>query len=133
MCEHGHAVSIEVTGALVCRWCSDCHTTWWEDAGTRVPLQEALVILRRAMHELEKPRTIAGLVPDKELLTATEVAKAFAVTPRTIANWVAAGSLQAAFITPGGRYRFRRADVLALTSRQAAGAERPEPPGPGPQ
>ena len=47
------------------------------------------------------------------LLTTAEVAVIFGVKPDTIRNWVDKSKLWVAK-TPGGQYRFRDFDVLAL-------------------
>ena len=47
------------------------------------------------------------------LLTPAEVASMFRVDPKTVTRWALAGQID--FIrTPGGQYRFREADILAL-------------------
>ena len=46
-------------------------------------------------------------------LTVAEVADLFAVDPRTVKRW-AEGGLIPYFRTPGGHWRFDRADVLQL-------------------
>ena len=62
------------------------------------------------------------------LLLAREVSKVFAVSPRTVVNWVNSGIL-AATRTAGGHLRFRRVDVAALFERRegegAGGPDRP--------
>jgi excisionase family DNA binding protein len=50
---------------------------------------------------------------DEPLLTSAEVAKRLAVTPRAVTMWVQQGKLVPAIVTPGGRYRFRWAEVEA--------------------
>jgi excisionase family DNA binding protein len=50
-------------------------------------------------------------------LTRGEVAALFGVTPRTVILWARAGKLPS-FRTPGGTFRFRRADVVALVDTQ---------------
>lgn len=52
--------------------------------------------------------------PDSHLMTAAEVAKAFAVDARTVARWDKDGKLKAAFRTVGGHRRYRRADIEAI-------------------
>ena len=47
------------------------------------------------------------------LLTTGEVAAAFRRSQRTVRDWAATGLLPC-HRTPGGRYRYRRADVDAL-------------------
>lgn len=47
-----------------------------------------------------------------DLLTATEVAKAFRVDPSTVIRWAQDGTIPA--IRVGGVWRFRRADVEQL-------------------
>ncbi len=56
--------------------------------------------------------------PD-ELLTSAEAAKAGHVSKITIHRAVKAGKLKA-LRTPGGHFRFRRADVEALLSAEAS-------------
>lgn len=58
------------------------------------------------------------------LLTTSEVAQTFGVDPSTVRRWVMLGKLAPALVTPGGQYRFRRAD-LQIPS--------PEPPEPSEQ
>jgi len=45
------------------------------------------------------------------LLTTSEVAKALNVDSSTVRRWVAQGKLTPALVTPGGQYRFRKADL----------------------
>ena len=52
-------------------------------------------------------------------LTTGEAAAYLSVHPDTLKRWVKAGKCEA-FKTPGGSYRFRRADLDALTQVQAA-------------
>lgn len=52
-------------------------------------------------------------VIDEPPLTSGAVAKIFGVTPETVTNWADEGKLPS-FRTPGGHYRFRRADVDAF-------------------
>lgn len=60
---------------------------------------------------------------DEQLLTSAEVAKRLRVSPRTIARWVKEGRISAAYVTPGGLYRFRWDDV-----RQELGLRKPNDP-----
>ena len=46
-------------------------------------------------------------------LSTSEVADMLASTPQTVKRWVREGKL-AAFVTPGGWYRFRQTDVDAF-------------------
>jgi excisionase family DNA binding protein len=50
-------------------------------------------------------------IEDPDLMTASEVAKLFRVTHQTVIDWVNKDKLDA-IITPGGRYRFRRNEVM---------------------
>ena len=52
-------------------------------------------------------------LPRDEFMTTTEVATAFRVGPNTVLRWAKAGTLDFRR-TPGGHYRYRRADVLAF-------------------
>jgi excisionase family DNA binding protein len=63
------------------------------------------------------------------LLLAREVSKVFAVSTRTVANWVNSGMLPATR-TAGGHLRFRRGDVAALYERRetGVGARAPDRP-----
>jgi len=56
---------------------------------------------------------------DDDLLTSSEVAALFRVAPKTVGRWVSAGVLPA-MRTPGGRYRFRVADIRAAMRRSPA-------------
>lgn len=47
------------------------------------------------------------------LMSAQEVATVFAVPRSTVSRWAKAGKLPS-FKTPGGRYRFERAEVEKL-------------------
>jgi excisionase family DNA binding protein len=48
---------------------------------------------------------------DEELITSGELAKRLGVTVRAIGKWAASGQITPAVTTPGGRYRWRWADV----------------------
>lgn len=47
------------------------------------------------------------------LMTASEVAEAFRVDPKTVTRWAKAGRLSW-IKTPGGHHRFRETEVRAL-------------------
>jgi excisionase family DNA binding protein len=47
---------------------------------------------------------------DTDLLSTSEAARMFAVTPSTIRRWAHSGRLSH-MLTPSGRLRFRRADL----------------------
>ena len=51
--------------------------------------------------------------PGARYLTRSEVSAMFRVNPKTLAAWVRAGKLSG-IKTPGGQWRFREAEVLAL-------------------
>jgi excisionase family DNA binding protein len=56
-------------------------------------------------------------MPDQgqeRLITTAEVARLAGVNVRTVRRWCEAGHLVPAARTPGGRRRYRRADVVAL-------------------
>jgi excisionase family DNA binding protein len=53
------------------------------------------------------PQTDQG---DRQILTPAEVAELFAVGPRTVSRWARLGWIEC-ITTPGGRRRFRRAEV----------------------
>lgn len=54
-----------------------------------------------------------------DILTARQVGDMFAVHPATVKAWAESGKLPG-FRTPGGHWRFRRADVDALLTAGAA-------------
>jgi excisionase family DNA binding protein len=49
----------------------------------------------------------------QDIMTTEEVADAFGVDPKTVTRWVARGRIHSVK-TPGGRHRFRRADIDRL-------------------
>lgn len=56
-----------------------------------------------------------------DVLTSREAATLLGVaSPNTVKNWLEAGHLPGAFRTPGGHWRFRREDVVALRARMDA-------------
>jgi len=55
--------------------------------------------------------------PETPLMTPQEVADLFRVDLRTVQNWAADGTLDSVR-TPGGRIRFRRAQVAEFLTRQ---------------
>lgn len=57
--------------------------------------------------------------PDPELLTTTQVAGVFSVSNATIKRWATTQQLPY-ILTPGGHYRFRRADVERLLEAASA-------------
>lgn len=58
------------------------------------------------------------------LLTTSQVAKMLAVDPASVRRWATEGKLVPAVLTPGGHYRFRRADVERILSPADARTER---------
>ena len=62
------------------------------------------------------------LAPERQLLTAPEVAEFFRVSERTVRAWTAAGTLRAVRI--GGRVRYRRATLEKLLEALETPAER---------
>lgn len=63
---------------------------------------------------------------DDEVMTTTEVAKAYSVTPVTIGRWARAGILPVAFRTLGGQRRYRRGDVRRLLEQTWQERQPPE-------
>jgi excisionase family DNA binding protein len=58
-------------------------------------------------------------LPDvEELMRPEEVAAAFKVDRKTVYRWARAGYLTAVK-TPGGQYRYRKSEVMALLKRSA--------------
>ncbi|MEH3129415.1 MAG: helix-turn-helix domain-containing protein [Mycolicibacterium neoaurum] len=53
------------------------------------------------------------------LITTSQVADKYQITPSAVRRWVAAGKLVPAATTPGGHYRFDPADVDALLKATA--------------
>jgi excisionase family DNA binding protein len=62
------------------------------------------------------------------LLTPGQVAEIFAVCPKTVVRWAAAGQI-GSVRTPGGHVRFHESDVRALLGRQTNGAAEAGPDG----
>jgi excisionase family DNA binding protein len=56
------------------------------------------------------------------LLTTSELATLLRVDSSAVRKWVATGKLIPAVTTPGGHYRFKRADVDALRPAEQATA-----------
>ncbi|CAL99892.1 helix-turn-helix protein [Saccharopolyspora erythraea NRRL 2338] len=50
-------------------------------------------------------------MPEEPLLTTRDVAKALAVSPRTVARWVERGWVQPELTLPSGHHRFRLSSV----------------------
>lgn len=46
--------------------------------------------------------------------TTHDIARLFDVYPSTVHNWIETGRLKESFLTPGGHYRFLKADLLAF-------------------
>jgi excisionase family DNA binding protein len=61
------------------------------------------------------------MTPDQTLLTTGEVATRYRVGQTTVRRWADSGQL-ASFKTPGGRRRFRAADVEALIAETSTGS-----------
>lgn len=76
------------------------------------------------MHRFVGDATKRYVSHDEELLTSAEVATAYRVTTTTVRRWVAAGELEAIRL-PGGRLRFRRADVERIAQPVAADGAAP--------
>ena len=57
-------------------------------------------------------------LPEKPYLRTAEVANAFGVTPSSVFTWVKNGRLKP-IRTPGGNFRFARADVEKQVGRRA--------------
>jgi excisionase family DNA binding protein len=51
--------------------------------------------------------------PEQELVTVSEIARMFRVSPKTVSRWERQGRIQA-IKTPGGHRRFRAQDVQDL-------------------
>ena len=60
--------------------------------------------------------------PDDALLTPSEVAHLFRVSPKTVTRWARAGKLTA-MRTLGGHRRFRESEVREFLSRVERGSE----------
>jgi excisionase family DNA binding protein len=60
---------------------------------------------------------MTGTPEPERLLTTAEAARMFGVHPATVRNWAQAGQL-ASIRTPGGRPRYREAEVLALLDQR---------------
>lgn len=58
-------------------------------------------------------------MPNKELLTAQQVAERLSVHVESVRRWTRQGDLRAVRL-PSGRYRYRAADVTALIEGRAA-------------
>lgn len=59
----------------------------------------------------------------EKLLTPSEVAKLFAVDPKTVARWAKAGKLSC-IRTPGGHRRYREAMIRVLLEEQTVTVEK---------
>jgi len=59
--------------------------------------------------------------PDNALLTPSEVASMFRVSPKTVTRWARAGKLKA-IRTLGGHRRFRAGEVREVLSQAEEGA-----------
>lgn len=71
-----------------------------------------------------------SVTASERLLRPDQVAAVFNVSPRTVTYWAAIGRFPSVR-TPGGQYRFRRADVdaqLAADQKGPAGAVTPDRP-----
>jgi len=62
---------------------------------------------------------------DKRLLSRSEVARLFEVSPATVARWARQGKLPYC-LTLGGRRRFLRKEILAILQAITRGSEEPE-------
>jgi len=71
------------------------------------------------------------MTPPTTLLTADEVAKEFRLDPETIRRWSRDGSISAIKL-PGGRWRYRRADIQAFIDGGAGTGPHREPAPPPP-
>ena len=60
---------------------------------------------------------VGTMQPEKEMLTADEVAEYMNVHVRTVRNWINSGELPFIRIGPRG-YRISRTDLLAFIDRQ---------------
>jgi excisionase family DNA binding protein len=60
------------------------------------------------------------VLPDSDLLTPAEVARAFHVDPKTVIRWVKAGKI-GSIRTPGGHRRYSHAEVDAFINGPEAG------------
>lgn len=58
-------------------------------------------------------------MPNKELLTAREVAERLSVHVESVRRWTRQGDLRAVRL-PSGRYRYRADDVAAMVNGTAA-------------
>lgn len=93
--------------------------TRWADGGKaeffRTPGGHRRFCVARSGETL--PAGGAGTGEGREFLTPAEVAAAFRVSAKTVRRWAAAGHLRPGR-APGGRPRYRAADVRALMRAQ---------------
>lgn len=61
------------------------------------------------------------------LLTAAEVGAMFRVDSKTVTRWARAGKVTS-IRTPGGQWRYRKAEIMALLNRSNTAAESPGTP-----
>ncbi|MFC2757120.1 helix-turn-helix domain-containing protein [Propionibacterium acidifaciens] len=59
-------------------------------------------------------------------MTTREVSRAFGVDPSTVRRWIMQGKLAPALVTPGGQYRFRKADLQIPSPTSEPPAQAPE-------
>jgi excisionase family DNA binding protein len=118
-CTHPSEFVVPLTGSISHHACDHCRTAWWTDDGEQVFTAAALLKLKQHIQELESVPSPALAVPKTSLLSSTEVAKVFAVTPRTVINWAIHGKLRS-YRTAGRQLRFKYDDVVALAAKGAS-------------
>lgn len=78
------------------------------------------------LHVKHATLSMTNMTSDDRYMSRLEVAELFLVHPSTVDRWAKNGRLgEAAFTTPGGQWRYKRAELVQLAAGMGFGGGQP--------